>query len=434
MVAARLTEQAKRPGNVQSWIEEKIFAGQPFSRYCRGLCTPFNIVAAILVLPGLYLIATRFLFGLAAVTGASNEQPWGLFLGFGLFAQVPWSSAGFVLGTAVYVFGAKDYHPVVKNAVLIGFLGYLFAVVFLMVDLGRPWRIYYPMFISFGPASVMFLVAWHVALYLSVQFLEFSPSVFHWLGIKRLKEWAKGMTIGLTIFGIILSTLHQSALGAMFLLAQGKLHPLWYSPYLPWLFLVSAIATGISAVIVVSALTTRFMADRTDIHYLASINRITLGLSKAASFVLATYFAMKLIALAHGDNWSYLNSSYGYWYLIEMFGFVLAPCLLFAFASRAQSVSLVRFTAVLTVLGVLANRLTVSLVAFNWNLPEREIFNPTEAVIVVSVLTIEVLVYRWIVNRMPVLMDDPEHEEQAAPGQKQEERVPERVPVAAARH
>src|SRR5512133_2732107 len=434
MATVQLTRQAKAPGKVQTWIEEKIFNGQSFNDYVRGLFTPFNIVAAILVVPGLYLIATRFLFGLAAVTGASNEQPWGLFLGFGLFAQVPWSSAGFVLGTAVYIFGAKDYHPVVKNAVLIGFLGYLFAVVFLMIDLGRPWRIYYPMVISFGPASVMFLVAWHVALYLSVQFLEFSPSVFEWLGIRPLKVWAKNMTIGLTVFGIILSTLHQSALGAMFLLAAGKLHPLWYSPYLPWLFLVSAIATGISAVIVMTALTTRFMRRKADQHYLATADRITVGLSKAASFVLATYFAMKVIALAHGDNWSYLNSSYGYWYTVEMLGFVLAPCLLFAFASKAKNVSMVRFAAMLTVLGTIANRLTVSMIAFNWNLPERELFNPTEATIVVSVVTIEVLVYRWIVNRMAVLRDDPEHEEQAAPTHTVEERTQVRVPVAAGRH
>src|SRR5512135_2703338 len=169
------------------------------------------------------------------------------------------------------------------------------------------------------------------------------------MGSKPLKEWAKNMTIGLTIFGIILSTLHQSALGAMFLLAQGKLHPLWYSPYLPWLFLVSSIATGISAVIIVTALTLRFMKGRADHHYLASADKLTVGMAKGASFVLATYFAMKLIALAHGDNWSYLNSSYGYWYMVEMLGFVLAPCLLFAYATKNNNVGLVRFTAALTV-------------------------------------------------------------------------------------
>ncbi len=433
MEAATKTAQPKTSVKVSIWIEDKIFNGQSLKEYVRGLFTPFNVIAAALILPGLYLIATRFLFGLAAVTGASNEQPWGLFLSFGLFAGVPWSATGFVLGTAVYVFGVKDYHPVVKNAILIGFLGYLFAVVFLMIDLGRPWRIYYPMFISFGPASVMFLVAWHVALYLTVQFLEFSPSVFEWLGARGLRNMAKDVTIGLTILGIILSTLHQSALGAMFLLAPGKLHPLWYTPYLPWLFLVSAIATGISAVIVVTALNVRFLKQKADFHYLANADRITVGLGKAASLVLASYFALKVIALAHGDHWDLLDTPYGYWYGVEMIGFVLTPCILFAVAGKTKNVGLVRFTALLTVIGVIINRLNVSLIAFNWNLPGRELFTSSEVIIVVSVVTMEVLVYRWIVNRMPVLREHPDFAEEvvsAAVHEENQASAPAPVPAA----
>ncbi len=432
MEATTNTALPRTPGKISIWIEDKIFAGQPLKEYVRGLFTPFNVIATVLVLPGLYLIATRFLFGLAAVTGASNEQPWGLFLSLGLFAGVPWSATGFVLGTGVYVFGMKDYHPVVKNAILIGFLGYLFAVVFLMIDLGRPWRIYYPMLVSFGPASVMFLVAWHVALYLTVQLLEFSPSIFEWLGAKGLRNWAKGITIGLTIFWIVLSTLHQSALGAMFLLVPGKLHPLWYTPYLPWLFLVSAIATGFSAVIVVTALNVRFLKQKADFHYLASVDRITVGLGKAASLVLASYFALKVIALAYGDHWDLLNTPYGYWYGVEMIGFVLTPCILFAIGGKAKNVGLVRFTALLTVMGVIINRLNVSLIAFNWDLPGRELVTPNEVIIAVSVLTIDVLVYRWIVNRMPVLREHPDYPEIAEPAPVHEEvlmsaRVPAEV-------
>ena len=164
------------------WAREKLFLGMNVGEYIRKLITPFNILATLIILPGLYFVVLRFTQGLSAVTGASDIQPWGLFLSWGLFAGVPLSATGFVLGSAFYLFGLKEYYPVVKNAILLGFLGYLFAVVFLLIDLGRPWRIYYPMFVSYGPASVMFLVAWHVALYLSVQALEFSPSFFEWLG------------------------------------------------------------------------------------------------------------------------------------------------------------------------------------------------------------------------------------------------------------
>ena len=238
-------ENLRKTQTTDYWINEILFNRLTIKEYIKSLINPFNIIAGIIVLAGLFLIFMRFAFGLGEVTDSSNTQPWGLLLGVGLFTGVPFSASGFVMGTAVYIFGLKKYQPVVTNAILLGFLGYLFAVMFLMTDLGRPWRIYYPMFISFGPASVMFLVAWHVALYLSVQALEFSSSFFEWLGLKPFRKIVIGMTLILTIAGIMLSTLHQSALGAMFLLAPGKVHPLWWSSYMPWLFLVSALAAGL---------------------------------------------------------------------------------------------------------------------------------------------------------------------------------------------
>ena len=400
---ARQTEIAS------SWFREKFFLNLPMSEYIKRLITPFNLVAAILILPGLTLIGIRFYQGLGAVTSASQYEPWGLFLSWGLFSGVPMSASGFVLGTAVYIFGVKKYHPVVKNAILIGFLGYLFAVTFLLIDLGRPWRLPYPMFVSFGTASVLFLIAWHVALYLSCQLLEFSPSIFEWTGWKTLRKWASSLILALTIFGVILSTLHQSALGAMLLLAPGKLHPLWYSPYLPVLFFISAIAAGLCMVILANFLTQRFLRDQADSEYLASLDPITLDLGTAASFVLITYFALKVIALAHGDYWDLLNTPLGRWFLVEVFIFILLPCLLFVIGSRKGKVGLVQLTAALTILGIIFNRFNVSLIALNWNLPHRELFHWKEVAIAIAVVTIQVLIYRWIVTRMPVLREHPEY-------------------------
>ncbi len=403
-----MTERVKQSDTARAWAREKLFLGLSMTEYMQRLVTPFNVIAGVIVLVGLVLIGVRFSQGLGTVTAASQDQPWGLFLAWGLFSGVPLSATGFVLGTAVYIFGLKEYHPVVKNAILVGLLGYLFAVIFLLVDLGRPWRLPYPMFVSFGTASVLFLVAWHVALYLSCQFLEFFPSIGEWGGWKTLRRWTLAITIGLTVFGIILSTLHQSALGAMFLLAPGKLHPLWYSPYIPALFLISAIAAGLCMVIFVSFLTQRFLRNQADSEYLASVDNISLGLGTAASFVLITYFALKLIALAHGNHWDLLNTPYGYWFLVEIVIFVLLPCFLFVYAGRRRKVGLVQFTAILTIIGIVINRLNVSLFALNWQLSNREFFNWREFLIVVAIVTIQILIYRWIVNRMPVLREHPE--------------------------
>lgn len=400
-----MSEYAEPKGIAGSWFRDRFFLGLTMTDYLKGLITPFNVAAGILIAIGLVLIGIRFSQGLGAVTVASQYDPWGLFLAWGLFSGVPLSASGFVLGTVVYIFGLQKYHPVVKNAILIGFLGYLFAVIFLLIDLGRPWRLPYPMFVSFGTASVLFLVAWHVALYLSCQFLEFSPSIFEWMGWKNLRKWALSFTVGLTIFGIMLSTLHQSALGAMFLLAPGKLHPLWYSSYIPALFFVSAIAAGLCMVILANFLTERFLSDYADPKYLASLGPITLDLGTATAFVLITYFALKLVALAQGDHWDLLATPLGLWFLVEVLLFVLLPCFLFVYGRRRGKTGLVQATAAFTILGIVLNRLNVSLITLNWNLPHRELFNWKEFMIILAVISVEILVYRWIVVRMPVLRD-----------------------------
>lgn len=394
----------------RSWFMDKLTMGMSWPEYARSLITPFNIVAAIILSVGIPLIAMRFIFGLASVTHASNEYPWGLFLGWGLFGGVPLSATGFVMATAYYIFGFKRYSPLVRLGVLTGFMGYLFAVIFLLNDLGRPWRIYYPMAVSFGTASILFLVAWHVSTYLTVQFLEFSPAILEWLKSQRVRRWAMKITIGMTIAGIILSTLHQSALGAMFLLAPGKLHPLWYSSYIPELFLSSSVYAALTMVIVVSTLVARFMRDKCDEAFLGSLDELTVGLGKGAAIAIYVYLAMKIISVAHDSEWALLGTPYGKWFLVEVIGFVLLPALVITKGFKSRSASLVRVGAFFAVAGVLLNRINVSIIAFNWNLPEHlhHIVPPwKELAMVLAISTIHVLVFRWIVNRMPVTREEP---------------------------
>ena len=149
--------------NFRSTFMEKLRMGMTWQEYTRSFITPFNIVAALILSIGLPVIVMRFTQGLVVATHASNEYPWGLFLGWGLFGGVPLSATGFVMATAYYIFGFKDYHPLVRLGVLTGLLGYFFAATYLMVDLARPWRIYFPMVMGFGTGSVLFLVAWHVS-------------------------------------------------------------------------------------------------------------------------------------------------------------------------------------------------------------------------------------------------------------------------------
>jgi Ni/Fe-hydrogenase subunit HybB-like protein len=407
-------ENLAKTENFRATFMEKLRMGMTWQEYTRSLITPFNIVAAIILSIGLPVIVMRFTQGLVVATHASNEYPWGLFLGWGLFGGVPLSATGFVMATAYYIFGFKDYHPLVRLGVLTGLLGYFFAATYLMVDLGRPWRIYFPMIMGFGTGSVLFLVAWHVSTYLTVQIIEFSPAILEWFKSKRVRRWALMVTVGMTIAGIILSTLHQSALGAMFLLAPGKLHPLWYSPYIPIFFLTSSIYAALVMVIAVSTLCARYLRHRADDTFLNSLDRLTMGLGQGAIIGMYIYFALKLIGIAHDDNWGLLNTPYGHWFLVEILLFVLAPAVVLTYGVKTKRVGIVRFGAFYAVLGILVNRMNVSIVAFNWNLPHHlhHIVPPWhEVAIVAAIATIHILVFRWIVNRMPVIREDKSYHE-----------------------
>jgi len=405
---------AIKQDNFKAWFMDKLLMGMTWPEYARKLITPFNIIAAVILSVGLPLIALRFYVGLSVVTHSSQDYPWGLFLGWGLFSGVPLSATGFVMATAYYIFGFKRYHSLVRLGVLTGFLGYLFAVIYLLTDLGRPWRIYYPMIIGFGTASVLFLVAWHVATYLTVQFLEFSPAILEWLKSRRIRKWATMITIGMTIAGIILSTLHQSALGAMYLLAPGKLHPLWYSSYLPVFFLSSSIYAALSMVIVVSTLAVRFLKDKTDKGFTGNLDSQTIGLGKGACVGMFVYLALKVIGVAHDDNWSLLNTPYGWWFLVEVMGFVVLPILAYTYGIKKNSAGVVRFAAFYAVAGIILNRINVSIIALSWNLPDHlhHIIPPwKEVAVVLCIFTIHILIFRWILNRLPVLRSEPGYEE-----------------------
>ncbi len=402
-----MRDAAQQTMPAQGFLVEKILLGHSPRSYVRSLLTPFNGVAALILAVGLPLIVYRFANGLASTTNLSQTSPWGLWIGLDVLSGVALAAGGYTMAASVYVFGLEKYHPVVRPAVLTGFLGYLFVVIGLLVDLGSPWRLPVPIVYSWGTVSVMFEVAWCVCLYLFVLAFEFTPPVFEWLDWPRARRFALSMALPLTILGLVLSTLHQSSLGALFLLAKDKVHPLWYSPYIPLFFFVSSIVAGLSMVIVESALSHRAFRDQLDPGKHVDLDGITLGLGRGAAIVLFSYFFLRLQGFLDSGRWDLLNTRYGYWFLFEMFGFILVPSLLYAWATHYRKVGIVRATAAWTVLGIVVSRINLSIVAMNWSRPIAYVPSWMEIVISLAVITMGILTFRWIVNRMPVLREDP---------------------------
>jgi hypothetical protein len=246
-----------------------------------------------------------------------------------------------------------------------------------------------------------------------VQVAEVSVAFFEWIGWFGGKRFIKRITIGLTVAGIILSTLHQGALGALFNYAPGKVHPLWFSASFQWIhFFCSSIPAGLCMVIVVSTVIKKTMAWRCDANFIDNLDRCTFGLAKGASMALITYLAIKLIGIAHDNEWGYLATGWGAWFLLEMAIGVVLPIILFAYAIRHQIVGLARLGAVATVFGIVLNRLNTAIIAFNWQL-YQETPHLFEVIIALTIFAIYVVVYRFILYRLPIIYSWQEQPQEA---------------------
>lgn len=370
--------------------------------------TPFNIISIPIILLGLVLIIIRFWKGIGAITNLTQEIPWGLWIGFDVVTGVAFAGGAYVITFMVYILNMRKYHSIVRVTVLNGFLAYVFYAGALLLDLGRPWNVVNPIIgNNFGTNSVLFLVAWHFLLYMIAQLIEFSPAIAEWLGARRARTILSGMTIAAVIFGITLSMLHQSGLGALYLMAKEKIHPLWYSEFIPIMFFVSSIFAGLSMVIFEGSISHKvFFRQISEKNHLAQ-KGILLGLSKICTGTLFAYFFLQLLVFIHNKHWDLLNTPMGYWFLLEMIGFVLIPMFLFFYSYRAGNIFMIRLAAILTMLGVILNRLNVTVIGFRWDMAVHYVPSWMEIVVTLTVLFTEIWIFRWVINRMPVLRDSP---------------------------
>ena len=345
------------------------------------------------------------------MTNLSQDFPWGIWIGFDVMVGVAFAGGAYILTFVVYILRSEKYHPVVRATVLNGFLAYVFYAGAILLDLGRWWNIINPIIGNkFGVNSVLFLVSWHFMLYMISLFIEFSPTVAEWLGFRRIRKILASLTVGAVIFGIALSTLHQSGLGALFMMAKDKIHPLWYTEFIPVLFFVSSIFAGLSMVIFEGTISHKVFADQIDPDHHESFDRILCRFRKGMRRGVVCLFLHEDPSSYPWEQWSLLATPMGTWYLVELIGFVLLPCILFLHGVRYQNLTVIRMAAIVSMLGIIINRLNYSVIAYKWYVPLSQRYIPSwmEIVITLAILFTEVWVFRWIVNRMPVLRESPE--------------------------
>jgi Ni/Fe-hydrogenase subunit HybB-like protein len=309
------------------------------------------------------LTLVRFIKGLGATTALSDTTPWGFWIAFDVMGGVALAAGGFVVAAAVYIFGREKYRCFARPAILTAFLGYAAVAVGLVYDLGLPWNIWHPLIFP-QPQSVLFEVAMCVMLYLTVLFLEFSPVIlehprFNRPFFQKIHKFLKKASIPLVIAGIVLSTLHQSSLGSLFLISPHRLHALWYSPIIWILFLISAIGLGLMMVVAESFFSAWFFKHRLRLDLLG-------GLGKVAAVVLFLYAGLRLGDLAlRGELAGAFDGSWqGSLFLFEIALSALIPATLLTVPRIRRSAWGLATASGMTVFGVLGYRFDVSIVAF----------------------------------------------------------------------
>jgi Ni/Fe-hydrogenase subunit HybB-like protein len=379
--------------------------------------TIWRVIFAAIMLAGAYATYLRVMYGLAGSTNLSDKFPWGLWIGFDVMCGVGLAAGGFTLVALVHIFNIEQYKPVLRPAVLTAFLGYTLVVVGLLYDLGRPDRLWHPL-IMWNPHSVMFEVAWCVTLYSTVLFLEFLPVVFERFGMHKPLAWIHRISVPLMILGVLLSTLHQSSLGTLFLIVPEKLYPLWYTPILPLLFYVSAIGVGLAMTIFESWHSSRAFGRALELPLLASMGRVL-------AVVMSVYLWLRVLDMSHRHVFGLLsqNRIETWLFALEIALIAIPTLLLYQHRIRMKPGKLYA-CAVMVVFGFMANRLNVGITGMEAGSGVHYIPKWTEVAITLSIVAAGFAIFRFIAEYFPIfaahsnetaLMELAEQEEDPVP-------------------
>lgn len=363
--------------------------------------TLWRMIVAVIFVAGLYATYARFALGFSQSTHLTDPQPWGLWVGLGTLCGVGLSAGGFGIAAAVYLLGFERYRPVLRTAVLVSFLGYMSVIAGMMYELGLPWRIWHPIFM-WNRHSMLFEVSWCVMLYSTVLSLEFSPALVEKIPWRGVREWylkqQHRILIGLVLVGCVLSSLHQSFLGGLYLLTKGKLDPLWYTPYLTTLFYLSAIPAGLAVTVMALYLCVRSLNVKLDTGILSELSRVIAPM-------LGLYGIFRFVDLFSRDALPYMfrwrEETFSFW--LEFTLFVIVPVVLLNMEKVRNNPQMLYWTCGLVVMGFMANRLNVSITGLQASSGIYYVPKWTEFAATLMVLTAVVMAFRYAVIYLDIL-------------------------------
>jgi Ni/Fe-hydrogenase subunit HybB-like protein len=367
----------------------------------------------LLLLAGVAFVVAmiRFIYGIGAISNLSNAYPWAFWVSFDLFTGIAISSGAFVLASIVYIFELEEFRPLLRPTLLTGLLGYIMEVIALMVDLGHPERIWH-YFVYQNFTSFLLFIGFYVMIYSAVMAVELSPVVFEKLGWEEAAHLVHRWMKPIVIVGAVLSVLHQAALGSLLLIQPAKLNHLWWTPWIPPLFFVSAIVIGLAMTIFESSMSSRYFKRGLETHLLAK-------LAQTIPYVLGLYLVMKFVQLTlEGDlGLLFTSGSLSVLFWAEILLGVIIPMILFSIERLRQTPRWLLTGAIITLLGMILNRFNVSWFAVKH--PDPLTYIPTfmsyhvrywpslpEVAISAGIFSAGILAFGLAVKYLPIFEDE----------------------------
>jgi Ni/Fe-hydrogenase subunit HybB-like protein len=365
--------------------------------------TFWKVIFLVLMVIGAYGGYVRFRYGLGPSTHLSDQFPWGLWVGFDVLCGVMLAAGGFTLTAAVHILNIKRLHPIVRPTILTAFLGYVLVSVALLFDLGRPYNIWHPLIMR-NPHSVMFEVAYCVMLYTTVLSLEFSPIVLERFNLQKPLKIIRGVLIPLVILGVLLSTLHQSSLGTVYLIMPNKLHPFWYSPLLPVFFFLSAVCVGLAMTIFESSMSAKYFHKQLELPILQELGRVLM-------VALAVYAVLRFEDLLHRGMLRQIidPGTHAYernMFLLEISLALIAPLIMLSFKKVRMSAGGLYLSAILVLLGFVTNRLNVSISGMESQAGVRYVPRWTEAGVTAAIIAAGFAIFGLAAKYLPIFEDE----------------------------
>lgn len=362
---------------------------------------PSPIAAVLITLMGIGFVVAmvRFASGIGTISNLSNTYPWGFWISFDIYTGIAISSGAFLLAAAVYIFDLKEFRPLLMPSILTALIGYFMEVLALMVDLGRPERIFNMLFFQ-NFTSWMLVLGLCVMIYLAILVVEFAPVALKGLKREKLAQFARRFIKPAVILGVVVSTIHQGSLGSLLLIQSAKLHPLWWTPLLPVMFFVSSISIGLAMIIFESSMSSRYFRRGLEMHLLEK-------LAKAIPVALGIYAVLKFAQLILSGNFWHLFDSglHSVLFWAEIIVGVVIPLIIFASPRNRQNPRMLLVGAIILLLGMILNRFNVSWFGIQRLQDVSYVPSLTEVSISAAIFSFGILAFGLVARYLPLFED-----------------------------